>query len=124
MLPLALLLLSLAVVMGGVLALRTLRSAGLSGRYWWLAGLLHGAIGVCGLGALAVSLGGPARGEAMGVAGFGQGATWSFVLAACLGAAIPLVSGQARGWGGPLLAVHAAVAITAYVLFLAWWALG
>jgi hypothetical protein len=69
---------------------------------------------------LIIALQGPPRGDAMGVGSFGLFAAVLFGLALAFGPLIPLLTRRLPGVAGAMVAVHASVAITAYVLFLAW----
>jgi hypothetical protein len=116
--------LSLAVTLGIVLALWHLRTA--EGRRGppWLLGLLHGAVGVVGLAGLLLLLQGPPRGVAMGVGSFGITAAVLFGLAVAAGVSIPRMLRRSPQGAAVIIAVHAGLAITAYVLFVAWSSIG
>jgi hypothetical protein len=116
--------LTLAVALGSVLALWHMRAT--EGRRGppWLVGALHGVLGAGGLGALLLLLQGPRRGDAMGVGGFGTAAAVLFAAAAVAGVAVPLLIRRFPRGAGLTIAVHASLAITGYVLFLAWSAMG
>jgi hypothetical protein len=84
-----------------------------------VAGIAHGVVGAVGFVVLLFALRGPARGVATGVGSFG---TVSAVLlggAVLTGIALLLLHRK-----GVVMAVHAGIAITGYVLLLAWDSLG
>jgi hypothetical protein len=81
---------------------------------------VHGIFGAVGLGLLIVALRGPRRGDAMGVGSFGIAASVLFGIALTFGPFIPLLMKRAPRFAGLLMATHATLAITAYVLLLAW----
>src|SRR6185437_15290638 len=123
MLQAAFWLLSIAVAAGVVIGLRHLRPGGAAGPRWRLGGLAHGIVGTAGLAALIIVLRGPLRGAAMGVTGFGPAAAWTIALAAGLGLVILMLRRGGQAFAA-VVPVHALMAITGYVVFLAWWALG
>jgi hypothetical protein len=89
-----------------------------------IVGIVHGVTGAAGLGLLAVALQGPRRGDAMGVGSFGQVAAVLFGVALLVGPFVPLLQRRAPPFAGIAIATHASLAITAFVLFLAWASLG
>jgi hypothetical protein len=84
-----------------------------------VAGIAHGVVGIVGLAVLLLALRGPARGVAAGVGSFGTLAAALFGGAVLTGVALLLLHR-----GGVVMAVHAGIAITGYVLLLAWDSLG
>ncbi len=98
------------------LALRYLR---IGGRWPWV-GIVHGVAGAAGLGLLVVVLQGPRHGDKTGVGSFGAVAAVLFGLALAIGPFVPLLMKRTPRFAGLLIAAHATVAITAFVLFLAW----
>jgi hypothetical protein len=108
--------LTLAVAAGSVLALWHLRSVS---RPPLVVGLAHGLTGAAGLAILLLSLRGPARGVDAGVGSFGTIAAILFAAALLAGAALLLLRRK-----GMVMAIHAGIAITGYVLLLAWNSLG
>jgi hypothetical protein len=82
-------------------------------------GIAHGTIGVVGLGLLLFALQGPARGVDAGVASFGTTSAALFAGAALTGVVMLRMRRRAI-----VMAVHAGIAITGYVLLLAWYSLG
>lgn len=121
MLPAAFGLVAAAVLLGILLALLHLRSAGRSPP--WPIGALHGLIGASGLGALLIALRGPPRGVAFGVGPFGVFAAGLLVLAllAGLGVATAL---RLRRRPGTLIAAHAMLAVTGFVILASYTLLG
>lgn len=95
------------MTLGVTLALLFLR-----GRRLPAVAVIHGVLGAAGLTLLVLALQGPRRGDAMGVGSFGTAAAVLFGI----GIFIPLL----RGPRGLVIATHASVAITAFVIFLAW----
>jgi hypothetical protein len=83
-------------------------------------GIVHGVIGVAGLGLLVMALQGPRRGDAMGAGSFGLAASVLFGIALTMGLCIPLLATRSLRVTGAIIAAHASLAIAAYVLFLAW----
>lgn len=90
------------------------------GKRWPWFGMLHGIVAASGLALLLLALRGPRRGDAMGVGAFGAAAAVLFAVALTFGLMLPRVIRRSESVGGFVIAVHATVAITAYVLFLAW----
>jgi hypothetical protein len=108
--------LTLAVTAGSALALWHMR--GLS-RPPLAAGIAHAAIGAVGLGLLLLALGGPPRGVAAGAGSFGAVAAGLFIVALLTGVGLLLLRRK-----GVVMAIHAGIAITGYVIVMAWVALG
>jgi hypothetical protein len=119
----AFVLLSLASLVGIVLAGMHLH-AGRVLPLRWPAWALHGGLGLAGFVALLFGLGGPPRGAALGVAGFGRVAAVLFAIALLVGLAILL--GRLRRWRFPLfvVGVHATIAIGAVVVLAAYTLVG
>ncbi len=112
--------LTVAVVAGAILAAWHLKAAdGTSRRPPLAAGIAHGVVGIAGLVVLLFALQGPARGVAAGVGSFGIASAGLFMGAVLTGIAFLLLKRS-----GFAIAVHAAIAITGYVLLLAWNSLG
>lgn len=121
MLTLALGIMSAAVLLGSALALRHLRG---TTRPHWAVGALHGLLGLASVAILALALQGPPRGLQAGVGSFGMAAAVLAATAFAVGL-ILLVLLRARGRiAGLATAVHATLAISAYVVLLAYVALG
>jgi hypothetical protein len=121
MLTLALVMMSAAVLWGGILALLHMQA---TRRIPRSAGLAHGVAGVAALLVLLFALRGPPRGVLTGVAPFGPLAAVLAAGAAVLGLGVWWLLRRRSGVVGLVIAVHATVAITAYVLLLAYVGLG
>jgi len=118
MLSLALVLLSLAVLIGIAIALRFLGDRHLPSR---TIAAIHGLLGVSGLFALIVALAsGTGTGDRYGTASFGPVAAILAALAALAGAGIMLLARRPPRNIGLFIGVHASLAVTAYVLLLAY----
>ncbi len=119
-LGLSTLLLALAVLLGGFLALRAMRR----GAAPKLApALLHGALAVAGLAALILALAGPVRGSESGTSSFGLIAALILVGGAVPGLLLFVQHLRGQKLGGGLLGLHASLAITGFVILLTYWAL-
>jgi hypothetical protein len=105
------------MAVGATLALLYLRGAATRRP---IVGVVHGLIGATGLCLLIAALQGPRHGDAMGVGSFGSFAAVLFGIALVLGLLIPLLAKRSPRVTGVILAAHATVAITAFVLFLPW----
>jgi hypothetical protein len=121
MLSAAFYLLSAAVVLGITLAMLHMRGGW---RPPWVLGPVHGLLGVAGLGALLLALRGPPRGQLTGVGPFGAIAAVLAGIAILAGLGVAVAVRRGRGTGGFVIAVHATLAITAYVVFAAYFSLG
>jgi hypothetical protein len=87
-------------------------------------GIVHGVAGAIGLCLLLIALQGPRRGDAMGAGSFGMAAAVLFGIAFAIGPFILLLNRRAPRFAGLTIASHASVAITAFVLLLAWVSFG
>ena len=87
-------------------------------------GIAHGLAGASGLALLIGALQGPRRGDAMGVGSFGTAAATLFGIALTLGLLIPLLANRSTRVAGVIIAAHATIAVTAFVLLLAWASIG
>lgn len=96
----------------------------LRGRRLPALGVVHGLVGAGGIALLVTVLRGPRRGDAMGVGSFGIAAAVLFGIALAIGLTVPLLYRRAPLASGAVIAIHGSVAITAYVLFLAWSSMG
>ena len=121
MLSLALLLMTVAIAVGGALALLHLRG---SARPHPAVGALHGLLGLAALVTLVAALRGPPRGLQTGVASFGMVAAVLAIAVLTVGLLVLLLLCTRRQLAGLAIAVHATLAITAYVVLLAYVALG
>jgi len=103
--------LTLGVAAGTGLALWHLRATDGASRPPLALGIAHGVIGAAGLAVLLFALRGPARGVESGVG--------SFTGAVLTGVSLLFLRRKAI-----VMAIHAGIAITGYVLLLAWDSLG
>lgn len=112
--------LTIAVAAGTVLAFWHLRAADGASRPPLAAGIAHGIVGLVGFAFLLLALlRGPPRGVAAGVGSFGTVAAVLFAGAALSGVVLLLLRRQTV-----VMAIHAGIAITGYVLMLAWNSVG
>ncbi len=121
MLFVALVILSATVVLGIALAVLHLRG---SPRPPWKVGVLHGLFGVAGIATLILALRGPPRGLLAGVASFGAIAAAFACVALMVGLGVVTLGRWSDRGIGLLIAVHGSLAITAYVLLVAYVSLG
>ena len=118
MLSLALALLSLTVLIGVAIGIRFLGDRRLPSR---AIGAVHGLLGASGLCALIFALvSGVGTGDRYGTASFGPAAAMLAALAVLAGAGMALLRRRTARSIGLLLVVHASLAVTAYVLLLAY----
>jgi hypothetical protein len=118
MLSLALALLSLAVLIGTAIGIRFIGDRRRPSR---AIGAVHGLLGASGLCVLIFALvSGVGAGDRYGTASFGPAAAILAALAALVGAGIALLGRRIARSTGLLLVVHASLAVTAYVLLLAY----
>ena len=118
MLSFALVLFSLAVLIGVAIGIRFSVDGRLPSR---AIGAVHGLLGLSGLSALIVAVvSGAGTGDRYGTASFGPVAVILAALAVLAGAGIALLGRRAARSIGLLIAVHASLAVTAYVLLLAY----
>ncbi len=113
-------LLTLAVAAGTILGLLHLRGGG-APRPPVAAGIAHGLIGTLGLALLWPVAQGPARGVAAGAGSFGPVAAWLLAVALATGVTVLI---RRRGQPAILMAIHAGIAITGYLLLVAWYSVG
>jgi hypothetical protein len=111
--------LTVAVAAGTTLALWHLRATGNGSRPPLAAGIAHGVLGGAGLLVLLLALRGPPRGVDAGVGSFGT--ISAALLAGALLAGIVMLLLRRKA---TMMTIHAGIAITGYVLLLAWNALG
>jgi len=122
MLTAAFTMLAVAVVAGSLLAVLHVREG--AGLPAWPLAALHGSLALAGLGLLALALRGPARGADQGTAGFGVAAAAALALAALVGAALLAARLRKRRVAGTLIAVHATIAVTGFVVLAAYFFAG
>ena len=118
MLTAAFYLLTLAVAAGTILALLHLRG---HLRPPLVAGFSHAAFGVVGLVLLLPVALGPPRGTAAGAAPFGP-ISAGFMVAALLTGIVVLL--RRHNGRAVVMAIHAGIAISGYVMLLAWYSVG
>jgi hypothetical protein len=111
--------LTLAVAAGTILALWHLRAGGNASLPPPAAGIAHGVLGAAGLVILLLALTGPPRGVAAGAGSFG---TMSAALLA--GAVLTGIVMLVLRRKSVTMTIHASLAVSGYVLLLAWNALG
>jgi hypothetical protein len=118
MLFLALGLLSLAVLIGVAMGIRLLGDRRLPSR---AIGAVHGLLGASGLSVLIFALlSGTGTSDRYGTASFGPAAAILAALAALAGVGIGILGRRATRSIGFLIGAHASLAVTAYVLLLAY----
>ncbi len=116
MLNAAFILLSLAVLLGCVLAVLHLREGAAPPP--WPLGALHGLIAVIGFGILALALRGPPRGVAQGVGSFGMIAAVLLAPAAMIGLMQLAARLRQKRLSGALIGAHATLAVGGFVILL------
>lgn len=118
MLIAAVIVLGIVVLLGSGLA--TMYLSDVTATAPWHLAAVHGLIGLAGLGLLVLALQEPAPAAVnLGTASFGVTSAWLFALAAVFGATIFTRRWRKRRAGG-LIAVHASLAVTAFVLLAAY----
>jgi hypothetical protein len=109
--------LGLALAIGGWIAIGQLRGTGRP--KLWLAAA-HGLAALVGFLLLLLALRGPVRGAEAGAASFGKIAAVTLALAAVPGIALLVAHLRGRRLPGALLGVHAVLAISGFVVLLAY----
>jgi hypothetical protein len=117
MLTAAFITLAVAVLLGSGLALLHGRDAAAPP---WPLGALHGLIAIGGLGCLVLALRGPPRGLDQGTGSFGTIACVLIALAALAGLALLAARLRKRRMSATLIGVHATLAISGFVVLLAY----
>ena len=112
--------LSAAVLAGVVLALLHLRATSTAQRSHWIAGLAHGLVGTAGLALLPFALRGPPRGVLTGVSSFGVQAAVLLGGALLAGIAVAVLARRRSRATSLTIVVHALLAITGYVMLIAY----
>jgi len=122
MLTAAFALLAFAVALGVLLGVLHMREA--AGLPAWPLAALHGFFAIGGLALLVLALRGPARGTSQGTAGFGIAAAALLTAAALVGAA--LLAGRLRKGRVThgLIALHAMIAVTGFIVLAAYFSAG
>jgi hypothetical protein len=119
----AFIILGFAVLLGGTLAVLHLRAQGGAAVSWpvpWPVAVLHGLLGIGGLVCLVLALRGPPRGLDQGTASFGMIAATLFALAALAGGGILAMHLRKRRRAGTLIGLHAALAVSGFVILAAY----
>ena len=111
--------LTVAVLLGSVLAVLHLQTEGRASPPWSLAAL-HGLFAIGGLGCLALALRGPARGLDQGSASFGTIATTLITLAALVGIAFLATRVFKRRVTGIMIGIHVTLAVSGFVILAAY----
>lgn len=119
MLIIAFVILAVAVLLGTVLAVLHMQSEGRASLPGPLAAL-HGLLGIGGLGCLALALRGPPRGLGHAPASFGIMATALIAPAALLGLWFIVAQFRKRRPAGLLIGIHATLAVSGFVMLLAY----
>jgi len=117
MLTLAFWILAATVAFGSALAFLHLRAAKLPP---WPVGVLHGMAGATGLVVFILALQAPARGAEYGVSAFGPAAGVLVALALVMGLVVLILARRFRRTSGLVIAIHSTIAVTAFVLLLAY----
>ena len=118
MLAAAFILLSIAVLIGCVLAVLDMRT-GAATPMWQLAAL-HALIALSGFGCLLLALRGPVRGASQGTGSFGVISAWLLGAAALLAVSLLVARLRGRNLPGFLIGMHATFAVTGFVVLLAY----
>lgn len=113
--------LAIAVLSGTALAILYLsRETGAAPAAFWPLRALHGLFAVGGWCGLALALRGPPRGVDQGVASFGAVSAVLLALAALAGVGVLATHLLKRQRAGTLIAIHATVAVTGFVILAAY----
>jgi hypothetical protein len=122
MLALATLMLGLGVALGAAAAVPRL---GRSERAppWWLAAV-HGGVALAGLALLLLVLPGARRGAASGAQSFGAIAALLLAAAALVGVSMLALHWRKRRVAGPLVGLHATLAVGGFVILVVYVLLG
>jgi hypothetical protein len=118
MLNAAFIVLGIAVLLGGVLAVLHLREGAAPPPLPF--GALHGFIAIAGLALLALALRGPPRGIAQGTGSFGTIAAALIGMAALVGLTQLAARLRNRRLPGMLIGIHATLAVGGFVVLLAY----
>ena len=118
MLNAAFIVLGIAVLLGGVLAVLHLREGATPPPLPF--GVLHGLIAIAGLALLALALRGPPRGLTQGTGSFGTIAAALIGMAALAGFGLLTARLRGRRLPGMLIGIHATLAVGGFVVLLAY----
>jgi hypothetical protein len=118
MLNAAFIVLGIAVLLGGVLAVLHLREDAAPPPLPF--GVLHGLIAIAGFALLALALRGPPRGVAQGTGSFGTIAAALIGMAALVGLTQLAARLRGRRLAGMLIGIHATLAVGGFVVLLAY----
>ncbi len=118
MLTAAFVILSIAILLGCLLAILYLRTEGAAAP--WPLAALHGSIAIAGLFCLALALQGPVRGAEQGTADFGIYAVTLIGTAALIGVLLFVSHILKRKIPGLLVGVHATLAIGGLAILAAY----
>jgi hypothetical protein len=119
MLATAFAILSVVVLLGSALALLHLRANG-AARPPLPLGLLHGLLAIVGLSCLVLALRGPPRGLDQGMASFGLIAAALLTLAALVGAGLFASRVRKKAAAGAMIGIHATLAVSGFVILVAY----
>lgn len=122
MLTSAIILITIAVLAGSLVAVLHMREG--APMPAWPLGVMHGLIGLGGLALLGLTLRGPARGAGQGTQGFGLAAAAVLAVAALVGLALLAARLRKRRVNRGLIAVHATIAVTGFVVLAAYFFAG
>jgi hypothetical protein len=120
MLHAAFTILGIAVLLGAALFVTHLRNGGAADAAPWRLAALHGLIGVGGLFCLLFALDNPLLRPDRGTAGFGAISAVLLALAALFGAGIFVIRLASKGRVSALIAIHATIAISGFVVLAAY----
>jgi hypothetical protein len=122
MLTAAFILLSLAVLLGSLLAVLDMRAS--AAMPLWPLAALHGTAAVAGFACLALALRGPVRGLDQGTASFGAISAWLLAAAALMGLSLLAARLRQRRLSGTQIGVHATLAVSGFVVLAAYFFAG
>jgi hypothetical protein len=118
MLAAAFILLTIAVLLGSLLAVLDMRTGAPTPR--WPLAALHGLFALAGFACLLLALRGPVRGLDQGTASFGMISAWLFGAAALLALSLLTARLRKRRLSGFLIGMHATFAVSGFVVLAAY----